>query len=258
MIAFTSGQVSVVGADTSSDNTAYNIPPYLAFPDDVGNYFGALMSEDFENYGLCVTRDADGQTVVNDIEMIRSSNYRCEGQLMNPYTTIYGNRDYNMQLYSSLFAAATFSSSLDYTWLNHSSVYVWGRGETPEFINDTETEFEWVTFTDEMGMTYAARYAGEENNPNFDPDNPDEEPERIPVEPDDYNSDRGPNVGYRMVQRAIDLQVEYDAVLAQEELAEEDPNEFAPVRDSFEVYRELSNHLETVRWLIEVNKIYQF
>ena len=258
MIAFTSGQVSVVGADTASDNTAYNIPPYLAFPDDVGNYFGALMSEEFENYGLCVTRDADGQTVVNDIEMIRSANYRCEGQLMNPYTAVYGNRDYNMQLYSSLFAAATFSSSLDYTWLNHSSVYVWGRGETPEFINDTETEFAWVTYTDELGMTYAARYAAEEPNPNFDSDNPDEEPERIPVEPDDYNSDRGPNVGYRMVQRAIDLQVEYDAVLAQEELAEEDPNEFAPVRDSFEVYRELQNHLETIRWVIEVNKVYQF
>ena len=257
MLSFTNGSVSVVGADTASDNTAFYIPPYLAFPDDVANYFGALMAEEFEGYGLCVTKDEDGEAVVDDIEMIRSSGYRCEGQLMNPYTAVYGNRDYNMQLYATLFAAATFSGSLDYSWLNHSSVYVWGRGETPEFINDTDTEFDWVTYTDEMGMTYAARYASTEVNPDFDPDNPDEEPERIPVDPDDYNSDRGPNVGYRMVQRAIDLQMEYEEILAQEELAEEDPNEFAPVRDSTEVYFELRNHLENVRWLIEVNKMFQ-
>lgn len=258
MIAFTDGSVSVIGADTASDNTAYFIPPYLAFPDDVGNFFGAVMAEEFENYALCVTKDADGESVVDDIEMIRSANYRCEGELMNPYTTVYGNRDYNMQIYAALFSAATFSGSLDYTWLNHSSVYVWGRGETPEFINDTETEFEWVTYTDAQGMTYAARYAATETNPDFDIDNPDDEPERLPLEPDDYNSDVGPNVGYRMVQRAIDLQMEYEELLVQEEEAAADPNVFFPVRDSDEVLRELENHLETVRFLIEVNKIYQF
>ena len=258
MISFTNGSVNVVGADTASDNTAFYIPPYLAFPDDVANYFGALMSEEFDNFGLCVTRGDDGEAVVNDIEMIRSSSYRCEGQVMNPYTAVYGNRDYNMQLYATLFAAATFSGSLDYSWLNHSSVYVWGRGETPAFINDTDTEFEWVTYTDELGMTYAARYAAMERNPDWNEEEPDEEPEWIPVDPDDYNSDRGPNVGYRMVQRAIDLEVEYGEALDQEILAEEDPNEFAPERTSDEIYFELQNHLETIRWLIEVNKVFQF
>jgi hypothetical protein len=161
-----------------------------------------------------------------------------------------------MQIYATLFAAFTFSGSLDYTWLNHSSVYVWGRGETPDFINDGDTEFEWVTYTDALGMTYAARYAATAVNPNFDASNPDDEPERLPLEPDNYNGD-GPNVGYRMVQRCIDLQLDFEEALLLEEEAAGDPNVFAPVRDSDEILRELENHLETVRFLIEVNKVNQ-
>lgn len=259
LAAFMDGSVEVMGADTSSDNTAYYIPPYLAFPNAVGNHMGAIIAEDFGNFGACVTEGPDGEWQVDNIDLLRSSNYSCGGTVMNPYTAVYGNRDYNMKLYSTIWSAAYFSSNLDYSWLDHSSVYVWGRGETPAFINDRDdTSYDYITYTDERGVTYAARYLAMVENPDYDSEDP-LSPEMIPVDdPDDANSDFGPNVGYRMIERAIDLQVEMDTVAALEEEAESNPAIFLPDRDSTEIYYELQNHLEIVRFLVETNKVFQW
>jgi len=261
VMALTDGSVDVIGADTDSDNTAFYIPPYLAFPDDVGNWFGAIMAEQVDNMGMCATRNAEtGGYEFSAIQMLRPSTYRCNGLYVNPYTAVYGNSDYNMRLYATLFAASSFSANLDYGWLDHSSVYVWGRGETPEVINDRDEQYDWVTYTDERGTTYAARYLRTRPNPNYDPTDPTStEPEFIDVtNPDDLNADFGPNVGHRMVQRAIDLQVELDATIELERQAEEDPNVFAPVRDSDEISLELDRQVEMIRFLVETNKVFQW
>lgn len=257
LISFMDGSVDIIGADTDSDSTAFYIPPYLAFPSDIGNFVGGIMAGDIADIGMCATRNPDGKYDVAPIELLRSSSYRCAGQLVNPYTTVYGNRDYNMQLYSTVFAAANFSANLDYSWLDQSSVYLWGRGETPAIVNDRDERFDWVTYTDEFGTTYAARILAEIPNPEYDPTDVTS-PATIIPDPDDYNSSFGPNVGYRMVQRAIDLQVELDAALELEDEAKDDPSILLPDRDSSEISQELDNHIENIRFLVETNKVFQW
>ena len=263
--SFTNGSVEIVGADTSSDNTAFYIPPYLAYPDLVGNYFGAVFSEQFGNFGLCVTQDENGEHQIDNIDLIRSSSYRCDGAIMNPYTGAYGNRDFNMKFYTILFAASNFSANFDYDWLDHSSVYVWGRGEQPDiYVEETEVDpeegsgegdeeaedtdpegFEWLTYTDDHGITYAARVDVALG------DAPDTWTDgRTNIGDDGYT--QSPNVAWRMVMRAQDLAAERDAALA-DELDESTPY---PVRDSGEIGYELDSHLEMIRFLVEINILY--
>ncbi len=249
LISFTDGNVDVIGSDSSSDSTAYYIPIYLIFPEETGNMMGAIISEDFGNFGRCVTEDTEGNTVVENIDLVRTRGYECPGRVLNPYTEQYGNRDYNMKLYATIFSAANFATTYDYSWLDHSSVYVWGRGEQPDFINN-DSEFAWLTYTDARGTTFAARYVEQVRNPLYDPTNPASEEFTYP-EPD--AGAEGPNVGYRMVQRAIDLQVEYDTLLVEEAASA------VPLRrTSQEVYNELESHLEITRLLVETNKYFQF
>lgn len=192
IFAITAGDVDVVGVDTDSDSSAYYIPPYLAFGEDMDAFFGGMIAEDTNTVGQCV-RVVDGERVIENLDMIRPSTaLGCEadgGTLMNPYTAAYGNRDYNMQVFGMIFAASEFTAQFDTGWLDNSAVYIWGRGEQPELLPGNGPEFDWLTYTDETGTTYASRYRA-----------------NLSAEADEQVT----NVGRLLVQKLIDLQVQLD------------------------------------------------
>jgi len=190
------GDVSIAGADTSSDQSAFFLPPQLLFEDEMMNYFGSIISEDFRDIGWCVTTE-DGKTEVNPIDLIRGSSTTdiCDeqgGTLMNPYTAAFGNGDYNMRYFTTILAAAYMQQTLDKSWMDNSAVYVWGRGEQPGVFTPEgeEDPYEWLTYTDNNGITYAARYEA-----GYDPT--DLSPGNV-------------NVSYQIIQNMVDLRVEQD------------------------------------------------
>jgi hypothetical protein len=195
LFAITSGSVDVVGVDTSSDSSSFFIPPYLVFEEDMTNFFGAMLTEDFNDIGWCV-RTEDGQTIAEPQDLIRGNGDEgCSlsgGTPLNPFTAAYGNRDYNMQYLSPVMATANFDSTLDTDWFDNAGIYIFGTGDQPEiFTPEGETpEFEWITFTDDSGTTYASKAPT-----SYDPTD---------------RSSANTRVGYEMIQRLIDLRVERD------------------------------------------------
>jgi hypothetical protein len=257
-IAITSGEVDVIGVDTQSDATAFFLAPYLVFEDELINYFGAIISEDLTQVGWCV-KNEDGRRFVEPIEMIRGNNDPgCEGsggRLMNPHTNVFGNRDFNMQLFGIIFAAAQFPALFDMDWLDRSAVYIWGRAEQPAiYTEDMENpDFEWLTYTTVNGMTYAARYRS-------DHDFSDRSP-------------RNANPGLNIVQSMIDLQVELDHACPYQfqsagdlqfncRMTEADRAEYLGLngpyegRDFFQIRNELERLAEMARFQLQTNMIY--
>ncbi len=195
LFAMTSGSIDLIGVDTDSDSSSYFIPPYLVFEEDMTNFFGALITGDFNDIGHCVTEE-DGEWVAQPIDLIRGTNDQgCladGGTPLNPYTNVYGNRDYNMQYFAPVVATANFDATLDTDWFDNAGIYVWGTGDQPGIYDEGSgaPAFEWMTYTDDLGTTYAARA------------------------PAGYDiTDRSAvnaRVGYEMVAQMVDLRVERD------------------------------------------------
>lgn len=257
-VSITSGEVDVIGVDTQSDATAFFLAPYLVFEDELINYFGGIISEDLQQVGWCV-KSENGRRFMEPIPMIRGNNYAgCEGEggrVMNPHTNVFGNRDFNMQLFAIQFAAAQFPALFDMDWLDRSAVYIWGRAEQPAiFTQDQDNpNFEWITYTDGQGLTYAARIRSDYDFTDTSP--------------------RNANPGMRIVQRMIDMQVELDSACPYQFTSESDlrfncrmttdeaeayrlQNGPYTGRDFFQVRNELERLTEMARFQLQVNMIY--
>lgn len=152
IMAMVDGNISLVGSDASSNPGGFYITTFDVFPDQVANYLGGIIAEDYQRIGGCVTQE-DGEYVVENLGPFDEG--ACFGDLMNPYSEEYGRRDYNMRMFTTVFSAGMLQETLEFDWLNRSSIYTWGETDSPE-IFDTEN-FEWLTYTDEMGITYGAR-----------------------------------------------------------------------------------------------------
>lgn len=237
--ALTSGYVDVVGADTSSDASAFFIPAFLVFGDDLTRFFGSLINEDFSNVGWCATQSpGQDRLTVRPIDVIRTGRACTSGRLLNPYTHLFGNRDFNMRLFTTVYAASELSSNLDLDWINRSAIFLLGRGEQPDSCvfnggeDDPDCNAQMISYTDKDGFTYVAmapRFTTAATGA------------RIPVDPlgsrDDWHS------GWQMVQRAIDLQVEVDNIRAEE----------GETGEFFRTRNRLHSHVEMMRFALETN-----
>ena len=216
--ALTGGSVEVLGADTISDNSAFWLPPYVLFPDEMHRFFGSLIIEDYRNIGTCVLETEAG-VEFERIELLRGGaediNPACDergGQTLNPYRAGFGNRDFNIQIQASIYAGAFFQATLDKAWLDNSAVYMYGRGETPELLleENQDPNYEYLYYTAGTGQTYAA------------------------IRPVSYipGNMSPPNtfVGAAIVERMLDLQSQANTACAFQfapapgELGSEDPN----------------------------------
>ena len=227
MMALVVPTVDVIGQDTSSDSTAFSIPIYLIFPDQMTSFFGALPGENFDVIGNCVVMDDDGKadTVVQR-NLISDPPEACEGDdavTLNPYTAAYGNADFNMRLLSMLYGSAYFQSNYDMSWFDRSNVYIHGRGHTPVPADG----FHFVQYEDDGGLIFSA------------------------LMPDELDEDEEPTtwVGNELINRANELQSMRDAEL------EANDGEFTD--EYYEYNGERGNLVESMRLLNQANEIFE-
>lgn len=166
LFAMTSGDTPVIGADISSNSSAYWIPFNLVFEDDVMALFAGMLTDDFELSGRCV-REENGEFVVEPIDMVQGNGYRgcvaTGGQLLNandygdkyfdPTQITFYNNDYNMRQLIPVFGAANWDTTLDPDWFTRAGIFVSGTGEMPE--TQSEDHY-WITYTSATGVTFAA------------------------------------------------------------------------------------------------------
>jgi hypothetical protein len=154
MMALTLPEVEIIGQDTSSDSTAFSIPIYLIFPDELTQFFGAIPREDFNQVGGCVVGDGErGNARVVLRNLVTDDPDECNGAVeLNPYSEIFGNSDFNMRLLSILYASAYFQTNYSNNWFDASNVYILGRGYTLE----PGEGFTYETYTHDNGVQYAA------------------------------------------------------------------------------------------------------
>ena len=226
MMALVVPTVDIIGQDTSSDSTAFSIPIYLIFPEELTAFFGALPREDFNVLGSCVTMDGDGkvdsiaqQNLISDPPAICDDE---DSMMLNPYTSVYGLSDFNMRLLSILYGSAYFQSNYDMNWFDLSNIYIFGRGYTP-----TPAEgFVFETFEADNGLVYAAMI-----------------PETI-----EDDVDENIYVGVQLVRRAQELRdlrdEEYEAT-----------DDFTSEYWGYE--GDLGNLLESMRLLNQANEIFE-
>ena len=226
MMALVVPTVEIIGQDTSSDNTAFSIPIYLIFPEELTAFFGALPREDFNVLSSCAVMDGDGKVdSIVQRNLINPAPLACDdenAQQLNPYTSVYGHSDFNMRLLSILYGSAYFQSNYDMSWFDLSNVYIYGRGYTPEPAEG----FVFETFEDDNGLIYSAMI-----------------PEVI-----DEDTDENIYVGAQLVRRAQEL---HDAREAELEASGEQTSEYW----TFE--GDLGNLLESMRLLNQANEIFE-
>ena len=190
MIALMSGDVEVVGTDTDSNQSGFIIPPYIVFADDLTKFMGGVITENFDDVGRCVTRNADGTIAVDPIPAIRGAGPSCAAgqQILNPYANIYGRSDFNMRTLGTLYPTAYFQATYSSRWLDSAAIYIVSRDTT----GDLPPGFEWFTYTSDLGMQYATK---------------------IPTgfDPADRASDKI-RIGYDMLAKMNTLQIEKDSL----------------------------------------------
>ena len=184
-IAFTDGEIELIGTDSTSDNSGFYFSAFDIFPTDVGRFLAGILAEDIGRIGYCVGEDANGEQTVNPIEIFDEG--QCDGIVMNPYPEDFGRRDYNTKRTLALFTAAKLQETLEFDWLEQTGIYIWGNGDQPAILDDEN--YAWETFTDERGLTYAAR---------------------IPNSWDPNVSGADPYPAYWILQHAVDLQSQAD------------------------------------------------
>jgi len=190
MIALMSGDVEVVGTDTDSNQSGFVIPPYIVFADDLTKFMGGVITENFDDVGRCVTRNADGTIAIEPIPAIRGTGPSCAAgqQILNPYSAIYGRSDFNMRTLGTLYPTAYFQATYSSRWLDSAAIYVVSRDTT----GDLPAGFEWFTYTSDLGIQYATK---------------------VPTgfDPTDRASDKI-RIGYDMLAKMDTLQIEKDSL----------------------------------------------
>jgi hypothetical protein len=172
----TSGRVEVLGADTISDNSAFWLPPYVLFADELNRFMGGLINENLSEIGWCMQ---PGQTRPEAIVPIRSNLTNSlppcvtdGGTLLNPYRAGFGRRDFNIQIQAAVYAAAFFQATLDKSWMDASGVYMWQRGEMPAIFDaENNPNFRYELYEDTTGITYAAVVPANWDASDFSPAN---------------------------------------------------------------------------------------
>jgi hypothetical protein len=192
MIALMSGDVEVVGTDTASNQSGFVIPPYIVFADDLTKFMGGVITENFDDVGRCVTRNADGTIAVDPIPAIRGTGPSCAAgqQVLNPYADIYNRSDFNMRTLGTIYPTAYFQSTYSSRWLDSAAIYIVSRDTT----GDLPAGFQWFTYTSDLGIQYATK---------------------IPTgfDPTDRASDKI-RIGYDMLAKMNTLQIEKDSLTA--------------------------------------------
>jgi hypothetical protein len=225
MMALVLPTVNILGQDTASDSTAFSIPPYLIFADELTAFFGALPREDFDILGACVQKGngRDGARVYQR-GLISGAPSGCAGSVaLNPYSNVYGNADFNMRLLSVLYGSAYFQTNYSMNWFDQSNVYILGRGYNLE----PGEGFIFETFTDDNGLQYAAML-----------------PEEV-----DPGVDENVFVGVQLVREANAFYEEREAILV-----ETGGNRTG---DYWEVHNNLENTIETMRLLNQSNSLFE-
>ncbi|MCA9564645.1 MAG: hypothetical protein KC561_14215, partial [Myxococcales bacterium] len=216
--------VEIIGQDTASDNTAFSIPIYLIFPEQMTEFFGAVPREDFSQLGSCVITDNEGKvTDVLQRNLVSSDPAGCNGApILNPYSEVYGHSDFNMRMLSTLYAAAYFQTNYSMNWFDVSNIYIAGRGYTPEAADG----FEFESFSDSNGLTYSAMR---------------------PTVFDEFDEEY--YVGIQMIRDANAMQAELAQYL-------EDHN---GVKDSdyYSIENDLDNLIEQMRLTNQANEIFE-
>lgn len=156
MMAMVLPDADIMGADTASDSTAYSIPMYLIFDDELNTFFGALPREDFDIIGNCVVKNGGEGRDSNQVlsrNLASGAPQACNSSTsLNPYTEVYGNSDFNMRQLSILYGSAYFQSNYSPSWFDLSNVYILGRG----YNIDPGEGFTFTTFEHDNGVQYAA------------------------------------------------------------------------------------------------------
>jgi hypothetical protein len=222
MMALVMPEVEIIGQDTSSDSTAFSIPIYLIFDEELTTFFGALPREDFEYLGNCVLTDDEGNiTDIHQTTFVNTNPTECEdAPRLNPYTEVYGHSDFNMRLLSILYGAAYFQTNYDMNWFDLSNIYIAGRGYTPEPADG----YVFETFEDD-GLVYVAMM-------------PD-------VLEEDENEDI--YVGVQLIRQAN----EYAAIAADIEAAD------GTTSDYWDYYWRTQNVIESMRLINQANEIFE-
>jgi hypothetical protein len=151
---------------------------------------GGVITENFDDVGRCVTRNADGTIAVDPIPAIRGNGPSCADgqQVLNPYADIYNRSDFNMRTLGTLYPTAYFQATYSSRWLDSAAIYVVARDTTGEL----PPGFEWFTYTSDLGIQYATK---------------------IPTgfDPTDRASDKI-RIGYDMLAKMDTLQTEKDSL----------------------------------------------
>jgi hypothetical protein len=183
MMVLTDGSVDVLGQDSASNNQSFFIPPMLVFADELYRLFSGLITENVkQNIGVCVEVDANGEVVKTNtgcpdtcsagcavnwkpMELVRgTASAACppEGTtrfaVVNPYTSAYGNGDFNMRYLGAVFAASAFQGNMNYDWIDTAGLYVKGRADTPALNPELAGSYEEWEFTDTVGVSNGLTY----------------------------------------------------------------------------------------------------
>ena len=159
LVALTDPSFISVGIDTSSDITAYSIPIYMFFENELSQWFGGIITGDYDSFApLAEVVIKDGEETVNvnfrdplasPFEQVRYNNL----PKINPYPGTYGNRGFNDQMFSAVYSLAFFQYNYDKTFNYASNVFFLGSGDGFVVAEDVELS----TYEDPFsGMIYAA------------------------------------------------------------------------------------------------------
>ena len=188
MLSLTDPTTNFIGVDSSSDVTQFSIPVTLLYGDEMYRWFGATINSDLGEIGPLAEADEDGKMQVKMQNPLASASLRgsyANKEKINPYSSVYGNRSFNMELFAMVYGLSWFQDRFDRSFNSQASVLVLGRGESYELPEGWQT----VEWTDpQTGITYAAARS-------------------------EYDAERGTYpTGWNMVQKAKDLEAKWREV----------------------------------------------
>jgi hypothetical protein len=156
MAAMTDPTTNFIGVDASSDITAFSIPVTLLYNQEMYRWFGALINGDMSEIGPIVEPGQDGKMTFRSQNPLASNFLRgsyASRQKLNPYSSVYGNRSFNVEYFAMLYGLAWFQDRFDRSFNSVANVRVVGRGDS----YDLPEGWQSITWTDPTsGVTYIA------------------------------------------------------------------------------------------------------
>lgn len=227
MAALTDPSTNFIGVDASSDITAFSIPITLLYNQEMYRWFGSLINGDMSEIGHLVDESNGKMEVTRQNPLagnLLQTSYRSR-QKLNPYSSVYGNRSFNLEYFAMLYGLAWFQDRFDRSFNSVANVRVLGRGDNFELPEGWES----ITWTDlTTGVTYIAGRS-------------------------DFDIQRGTYpAGWNMLQTAKELEAEW--------LAASCPNNATSLQDCNQVvngeYYQMESHREMVDLMALSNAIF--